>query len=172
LLAILFGAAAGNVARGIRLDAQGNFSMAFFTNFRTHGYVGLLDWYTVSIAIFATVILAAHGATYLTLKTEGAVHYRSSTLARYLWMAVVPLFLLISIETFLVRPDLPGHAIHNPFWYLGLLVVAAAIVTLISGPLNWAGKADFHRVEPHAHRFIGNGGRSYFPGDALFDPGS
>jgi cytochrome d ubiquinol oxidase subunit II len=133
LLAILFGAAAGNVARGVPLDAQGNFSMAFFTNFRTRGYVGLLDWYTVSIAIFAMVILAAHGATYLTLKTEGAVHYRSSTLAKYLWMAVVPLFLLISIETFLVRPDLPGHAVHNPFWYLGLLVVAASMITLVSG---------------------------------------
>jgi len=133
LLAILFGAAAGNVARGVPLDAHGNFSMAFFTDFRVRGYVGLLDWYTVSIAIFATVILAAHGATYLTLKTEGAVHYRSSTLAKYLWMAVVPLFLLISIETFLVRPDLPGHAVYNPFWYLGLLVVAASTVTLISG---------------------------------------
>src|SRR5260370_17945861 len=132
LLAILFGAAAGNVARGVPVDSQGNFSMAFFTDLRTRGYVGLLDWYTVSIAIFATVILAAHCATYLTVKTEGAVHYRSSTLAKYLWMAVVPLFLLISIETFLVRPDLPGHAVHNPFWYLGLFVVAAAIVTLIS----------------------------------------
>src|SRR6267154_3154833 len=41
LLAILFGAAAGNVARGVPLDAQGNFSMAFFSNFRTRGYVGL-----------------------------------------------------------------------------------------------------------------------------------
>ena len=133
LLAILFGAAAGNVARGVPLDAQGNFSMAFFTDFRTHGYVGLLDWYTVSIAIFATVILAAHGATYLTLKTEGAVHDRSSTFARYLWIAVVPLFLLISIETFLVRPDLPGRAVYNPFWYLGLLLIAASVVTLISG---------------------------------------
>jgi cytochrome bd ubiquinol oxidase subunit II len=63
LLAILFGAAAGNVARGVPLDADGNFSMAFFTNFRVRGYVGLLDWYTVSIAIFAAVILAAHGGT-------------------------------------------------------------------------------------------------------------
>src|SRR6266487_1425467 len=32
LLAILFGAAAGNVARGVPVDAQGNFSMAFFTD--------------------------------------------------------------------------------------------------------------------------------------------
>ena len=133
LLAILFGAAAGNVARGVPLDAQGNFSMSFFTDFRTRGYVGLLDWYTVSIAIFATVILAAHGATYLMLRTEGPVHDRCAMWARYLWVAVAPLFIAISIETFVVRPDLPGHAIYNPFWYLGLGVVAASTVTLVSG---------------------------------------
>ena len=34
LLAVLFGAAAGNLERGVPLDAQGNFSMAFFTDFR------------------------------------------------------------------------------------------------------------------------------------------
>ena len=50
LLAILFGAAAGNMARGVPLDADGTFSMAFFTDFTARGYVGLLDWYTVSIA--------------------------------------------------------------------------------------------------------------------------
>jgi cytochrome bd ubiquinol oxidase subunit II len=133
LLAILFGAAAGNVARGVPLDAQGNFTMAFFTDFRARGFVGLLDWYTVSIAVFAMVILAAHGATYLTLKTEGSVHVRCATWTRYLWFAVAPIFLVITIETFVVRPDLPGHAVHNPFWYLGLTIVAASTVTLIAG---------------------------------------
>jgi cytochrome d ubiquinol oxidase subunit II len=63
LLAVLFGVAAGNLERGVPLDAQGNFSMAFFTDFRVSGSVGLLDWYTVSVAIFAAVVLAAHGAT-------------------------------------------------------------------------------------------------------------
>ena len=71
---------------------DGNFSMAFFTDFNVRGNVGLLDWYTVSIAIFAAVVLAAHGATYLTLKTEGPVHDRSATWAKYLWMAAAPLF--------------------------------------------------------------------------------
>jgi cytochrome bd-type quinol oxidase subunit 2 len=33
LLAIFFGAAAGNLARGVPVDADGNFSMAFFTEF-------------------------------------------------------------------------------------------------------------------------------------------
>jgi cytochrome d ubiquinol oxidase subunit II len=133
LLALLFGAAAGNLARGVPLDADGNFSMAFFTNFRVRGYVGLLDWYTVSIAIFAAVILAAHGGTYLMLKTEGPVHDRSATWAKYLWAAAGPLFLAISVESWVVRPDLPGHAIHNPFCWLGLLVVIVSTIMLISG---------------------------------------
>ena len=133
LLAILFGAAAGNLARGVPLDSQGHFSMAFFTNFGVHGYVGLLDWYTVSIAIFAAVTLAAHGATYLALRTEGPVHDRSAMWAKRLWMAAAPLFLAISIESWMVRPDIPAHAIHNPFCWLGLLVAIFSTIALISG---------------------------------------
>jgi cytochrome bd ubiquinol oxidase subunit II len=133
LLAILFGAAAGNVARGVPLNADGNFSMAFFTDFNVRGYVGLLDWYTVSIAILAVVILAAHGATYLTLRTEGPVHDRCEKYAKYLWVAVIPLLLIILVESRIVRPDLPGRAWTNPFWWLGLIVIIASTVTLISG---------------------------------------
>ena len=44
--------------------ARGNFSVAFFTDFMARGYVGLLDWYTVSVALFTVAVLAAHGATY------------------------------------------------------------------------------------------------------------
>jgi cytochrome d ubiquinol oxidase subunit II len=133
LLAILFGAAAGNVARGVPVDAQGNFSMAFFTNFNVRGHVGLLDWYTVSIAILATVVLAAHGATYLTLKTEGPVHDRSEKFGKYLWIATVPLLFLILVESRIVRPDLPGRAWSNPFWWLGLIITVVSIICLVSG---------------------------------------
>src|ERR1700741_588053 len=133
LLAILFGAAAGNVARGVPLDTDGNFSMAFFTDFNVRGYVGLLDWYTVSIAILAVVMLAAHGATYLTLKTEGPVHDRSEKYATHLWIAVVPLLVVVLVESRIVRPDLPGRAWSKPFWWIGLGVIAASAVTLVKG---------------------------------------
>jgi len=133
LLAILFGAAAGNVARGVPLNADGNFSMAFFTDFNVRGHVGLLDWYTVSIAILATVVLAAHGATYLTLKTEGPVHDRSEKFGKYLWIATVPLLFLILVESRIVRPDLPGRAWSNPFWWLGLIITVVSIICLVSG---------------------------------------
>src|SRR6202453_1196164 len=133
LLAILFGAAAGNMARGVPLAPDGTFSMAFFTDFSPRGHVGLLDWYTVSVALFATVALAAHGATYLTLKTQGAVHDRSARYARALWLAVPPLLFVISLESKVIRPDLLGHATHNPMWWLGLLVICAATIALVSG---------------------------------------
>ena len=122
--------------RGVPLDRDGNFAMAFFTNFRVRGYVGLLDWYTVSIAVFTAVMLAAHGATYLTLKTEGPVHDRSAQWSKYLWTAVALLFLAVSVESWVVRPDLPGRAVHNPLCWLGLLLIVVSTVVLIFGLLT------------------------------------
>lgn len=133
LLAILFGTAAGNVGRGVPLDAHGDFSMAFFTNFCVRGNVGLLDWYTVSVAVFSVVLLAAHGASYLALKTEGAVQRRSSAFARRLWLATIPLFISISIESWVVRPDVPIRALHDPLCWAGGLVLAGAVLALASG---------------------------------------
>ncbi len=123
LLAVLFGAAAGNVGRGVPIDANGDFSMAFFTNFRVRGNVGLLDWYTVSVALFTVVLLAAHGATYLELKTEGPVHDRSASYARQLWLGVLPLLVAVSFESWIVRPAVLHSALRNPLCWVGVVVI-------------------------------------------------
>src|ERR1700693_1837207 len=44
LLAIFFGAALGNVVRGVPLDASGSFFEPLWTNFRLGSDVGILDW--------------------------------------------------------------------------------------------------------------------------------
>jgi len=133
LLAVLFGAAAGNVARGVPIDASGTFSMAFFTDFRVRGYVGLLDWYTVSVAACAVILLGAHGATYLTLKTEGPVHDRSVVLSRRLWRAAIPLLITVLVETLFVRPELFREGVVNPLPWLGMSVIIGAVWLLVSG---------------------------------------
>ncbi len=160
LLAILFGAAAGNLARGVPLGAHGDFSMAFFTDFNVRGNVGLLDWYTVSIAVLAAVMLAAHGATYLTLKTEGPVHDRSAVYAKYLWAAVVPLLFVVLVESRVVRPDLPGRAIYNPF---------RLRLYFDFRPDESAGNAGLPWIDIPHRRPIGHRKRSHFSGDASFD---
>jgi Cytochrome bd terminal oxidase subunit II len=107
--------------------------MAYFTDFTPRGDVGLLDWYTVSVALFAAVALPAHAAAYLTRKTQGVVHERSAGYARILWTAAAALLLVISVASAVVRPAVLGHAMQNPYWWLGLLRVCAAAITLISG---------------------------------------
>jgi cytochrome d ubiquinol oxidase subunit II len=163
LLAILFGVAAGNLARGVPLDAEGNFSMAFFTDFGVRGEVGLLDWYTISIAVFAAMLLAAHGATYLTLKTEGAVHARSKACSRYLWAAVPLLLAAISVESFVVRPDVPERASHNPLVWLGLVVVIVSAAMLISGISNQRELRAFVGSNLFLGSLLASGGAAIFP---------
>ena len=163
LLAILFGAAAGNLQRGVPLDSDGNFSMAFFTDFKPYGDVGLLDWYTVSVAIFVAVFLAAHGATYLTLKTEGPVHDRSARSAKSLWAAVVPLFIIITIESWKIRPVLFQDAIHRPLCWLGCLIIIISAVALISGLASGHERRAFFGSNGILVGIFGTGAAALFP---------
>jgi cytochrome bd ubiquinol oxidase subunit II len=133
LLAVLFGAAFGNVARGVPLTTDGSFYLPFFTNFGVRGNVGLLDWYTVPIALFCVLALTAHGATYLTMKTEGVVHDRSLKLARSLWLAVVPAFVIITILTGFVRPQLLGGIGARPVAWVTLLICVASVYAIFTG---------------------------------------
>ena len=120
LLAILFGTALGNVIRGVPIDGSGMFSMSLFTDFTARGRVGILDWYTLSVAVFATVLLSAHGATYLRLKTVGPVHERSERLARLLWLITAALFVVVSVETSVVRPELFQALLQRPLAWMSV----------------------------------------------------
>ncbi len=133
LLALLFGVALGNVARGVPVGDDGTFSMAFFTNFQPAGNVGLLDWYTVSMAAVCMVFLGAHGASYLVLRTEGPVHDRSLVAQRRLWLLLPVLVVIISIETEFVRPGLAADFAHTPLAWLFALVIVAGLVLVATG---------------------------------------
>ncbi len=67
LAAVLFGVAAGNIVRGIPIDT----GFAF-----TGTFVGLLNPYSLLVGVAALVLLTAHGASYMTLKTEGELRDR------------------------------------------------------------------------------------------------
>src|SRR5262249_55826784 len=43
------------------------------------------------------------------------------------------LFALISVESFFVRPDVPGRAVDNPVCWIGVLVTLISMAMLISG---------------------------------------
>jgi cytochrome bd ubiquinol oxidase subunit II len=133
LLAILIGAALGNILRGVPLGADGKFALAFFTNFSPQGKVGILDWFTVSVAVFILATFAAHGANGLAHKTEGPVHDRSIQVAKLLWKIVLALLLVVTIETWSVRPQLFSGILHQPLGWLGIICALGGIIGVFIG---------------------------------------
>ena len=71
LLAIFFGAALGNVVRGVPLDASGYFFEPLWTDFRLGPETGILDWYTILVGVLALAALVMHGGLWVRLKTSG-----------------------------------------------------------------------------------------------------
>ena len=102
LLAIFFGAALGNVVRGVPLNADGYFFEPLWTNFRVGVNNGILDWFTVLTGVVALVTLVVHGSLYLATKTEGELNARARKVASVLW----PVQLLVTILS------LGRHAVH------------------------------------------------------------
>jgi cytochrome d ubiquinol oxidase subunit II len=133
LLALLFGVALGNLVRGVPIGAEGELTMPFFTHFGTTGYVGLLDYYTVSVGALAVVLLAAHGATFLGWRTEGAQRDRANALAGRAYLVSLGLFVLVSAETGWVRPELFSSMLHRPPAWLAVAVALAGAALLYRG---------------------------------------
>lgn len=123
LMAVLLGAALGNIIRGVPLDDSGYFTMPLFNNLQPSATPGIVDWYTLIVGVFALVVLAAHGALYLVWKTEGKVHDRSLDLAPWLWAMVGLLFMTLTVATAAVQPQLFA-AIRGRPWSWPLVAVA------------------------------------------------
>ncbi|HEY3400534.1 MAG TPA: cytochrome d ubiquinol oxidase subunit II [Geothrix sp.] len=133
LLPVLFGAALGNVLRGVPVDGSGYFEMPLWTDFRTGGQLGILDWYTVLIGVFALVTVAAHGALFLAWKTAGAVHDRSKGLAMQLWGLVLVLWIVASYATSVVNPGIFHRLPQAPLGWVASLIFLAGLGLVFAG---------------------------------------
>jgi cytochrome d ubiquinol oxidase subunit II len=133
LLAIFFGAALGNVVRGVPLDQAGYFFLPLWTNFMPGRDSGILDWYTVSIGVAAAVTLTMHGALWVALKTEGEVQRRSKQVARGMWWGVAALTVLITALSFNVQPHLfENFGAHSWGYVFPLLALIGLIGVRLS----------------------------------------
>jgi cytochrome d ubiquinol oxidase subunit II len=132
LLAIVFGAALGNVIRGVPLDAEGYFFLPLWTGFSPFAgdRPGVLDWYTVLCGVVALIALATHGAHYLVLRTSGEVAARARRLAR-LGTRALPLATAASLlATLVVRPSVLANYRAAPVGFLLPATVAASFVIM------------------------------------------
>jgi len=105
LLALFFGVAIANVVRGVPLSADGWFSLVLFTNFSARPPVGILDWYTIVIGVFAIGALIVHGATFLAMRTDGDLRDRARWIARWKLIGLTLAWPVVTWATAAVRPD-------------------------------------------------------------------
>jgi cytochrome bd ubiquinol oxidase subunit II len=144
LLAVFFGAALGNVVRGVPLDADGYFFQPLWTDFNPFSETpGILDPYTVLIGLLALATLIVHGANFIAVKTDGDLNARSRTISRRFTYATVVLTVLATAFTFWVSPWMLDSFNERPYGYVLPLVAIAGLVGMVLFNLRNDDKAAF-----------------------------
>lgn len=123
LLTVFFGAALGNVIRGVPLNKEGYFFLPLWTNWRTGPEPGILDWYTVIAGVIALVAVTIHGSHYVAVKTSGELNQRARRVASRLWPVLALLTLVSLWATLSIRPELLTNYRRHP----ALFIVPAAV---------------------------------------------
>jgi cytochrome d ubiquinol oxidase subunit II len=127
LLTIFFGAALGNVVRGVPLDDKGYFFAPLWTTFTVVPESGILDWFTVTMGLVALSTLTMHGAHYIALKTDGALRERARRYAALALAGTVLFSLSAMASTFFIHPELWNNFALHPS---GILFPLAAVAGL------------------------------------------
>ncbi len=116
LLAVFYGAALGNVVRGLPLGPDHYFFLPLWTNWRIGAHPGVLDWYTVLCGVVALVALCVHGANYIVVKTDGELNERARRTSLVLTPVLLVLTLLSLFATLSIRPELARQLHHPADW--------------------------------------------------------
>ena len=132
LLAIFFGAALGNVIRGVPLNADHYFFEPLWTDFLPGANAGVLDWYTVLAGALALIALTIHGTNYLAVKTEGELCRRCQATARNLWPLLAVLTVASCAATIVVRPRVLRNYTEHPIGFLIPVIVAASLAVMLT----------------------------------------
>jgi cytochrome d ubiquinol oxidase subunit II len=135
LLALLYGAALGNVIRGVPLDSSGFFFLPLWTNFQPGRDAGTVDWYTLLVGGASFVALAIHGCCWVVLKTSGDLQRRAREFGDQVWWAVVAFTAAITFFSFQLQPNLNTEFEVRPWGYVFPLLAVAGLggMRLFSG---------------------------------------
>ena len=148
LLCIFFGAALGNVVRGVPLGPDEYFFEPLWTNFGVHQNTvgtnnGILDWYTVLTGVIALVTLTAHGSLYLAVKTEGDLNRRVLGLAKAAWPVQLLLTVVGLVATVSIRPGVLDNYKQHAIGFLIPVIVFGSLAVMMHAMLKGRDKLAF-----------------------------
>jgi cytochrome d ubiquinol oxidase subunit II len=119
LAAILLGVALGNIARGVPLGADREF---------TGGLIDLLNPYALLTGAATLSLFVMHGAVYLLMKTEGSLHDLVRGWINRTVAVFAAFYLLLTAATFLTLPHMTVNILRMPLLFVlpALNVLAVA----------------------------------------------
>lgn len=143
LLCIFFGAALGNVVRGVPLGADQYFFEPLWTNFRVGTDNGILDWYTILTGVIALVTLTVHGALYIATKADGDLNRRVLTIAKWAWPLQLLLTFVGLIATVSIRPGVLDNYKHHAIGFIIPVLVFGSLAIMMHAMIKQAEKIAF-----------------------------
>jgi cytochrome d ubiquinol oxidase subunit II len=143
LLVVFYGAALGNVVRGVPLTADGWFFAPLWTDLRVGPEAGILDWYTVTVGLTALTALVMHGALWLYLKAEGALQARARRIAAGAWWGTLGFTLLITGLTWIVQPQVRANVAVHPWGMVFPVIATLGLLAVRRGLARAAETASF-----------------------------
>ncbi len=152
LLALFFGIALGNIARGVNLGnvvdgVATQESIYFFLplwadNFSPyHSSPGVIDWFTIIIGLISMVTLAIHGATWIIHKTNASINEKLKNVITRLNIALV---ILTFFSLFIWQTIVP-NALDNFFSKPLLLIFPLLFFASLFGMFAHKKMKDIHR---------------------------
>ncbi len=129
--AFVWGVALANLVHGVPLNSDGDF---------TGDFLDLFSAYTVLAGIAVVALFALHGATFLTLRTSGALCERAAATARRLCVPVAVVVAALLVWTVAVAVDRNERGVIGPAVpaALGIVAIVAAVVFVLARRSGWA----------------------------------
>ncbi|MGI9526333.1 MAG: cytochrome d ubiquinol oxidase subunit II [Weeksellaceae bacterium] len=141
LLALFFGIALGNIARGVNLGEIKNgqpvyeghlFFLPLWDNtFSPLSHTpGVIDWFTLIIGLIAVVALTIHGANWIILKTKSSINEKLKHIIYIANFILLGLTVISIIALLYINPNGLNNFIERPYFLVFPLIFIIGVVGL------------------------------------------
>jgi len=129
LPALLYGVAVGNIALGVPLAKSGEFAGNFFTLLGFWG--GTFNPFPLCIGVLGLSMILLQGASWIALKSEGALHDRAAALRSTLAWVFTALVVVATAVSALFAKEAFANILGKNVPVIGLVFVVLLIVALV-----------------------------------------
>jgi len=121
LIAFILGVALGNLIRGIPLDAEKEF---------TEGLFYLLNPYALLVGVFTVALFCMHGAIYILMKTEGALHEKLRNWINPSIIFFIMVYAITTAATLIYMPHMIEAVKNRPIFFFIIILNMLSVANI------------------------------------------